>query len=83
MKEPPKATGEGERLKALAEYHLLDTPNEEVFDAFARVAAKSCGTPAAVITLAGKDTLTFKANYGVENIDATPLARFVLLVRDR
>ena len=74
MKEPPKPTGVDERLAALTEYDLLDTPNEEVFDAFARVAAKSCGTPVAVIELAGRDTLAFKAYYGLEDVAATPLA---------
>ena len=74
MKEPPTPSREDERLKALAEYNLLDTPNEEVFDAFARVAAKSCGTPVAVITLAGPKKVVFKSHYGLPEVDETPLA---------
>jgi len=65
MKEKPAPTREDERLAALVEYDLLDLPNEEVFDAFARVAAKSCGTPVGAITLATPDKLIFKARYGV------------------
>ena len=53
MKEPSTPPRESDRLKALAEYDLLDAPNEEVFDAFACVAAKSCGTPIAVIAPPG------------------------------
>ncbi|MGA2396207.1 MAG: ATP-binding protein [Candidatus Lustribacter sp.] len=74
MKEPSAPTRETDRLKALAEYDLLDVPNEEVFDAFACVAAKSCGTPIAVIALAGPDKLTFKAHYGVKDVAETPFA---------
>ena len=83
MKEPPTPSSEDERLKALAEYNLLDAPNEEVFDAFARVAAKSCGTPVAVIALAGRDQLTFKAHYGLKDVEPTPFAGSFTLVRDR
>ena len=56
--------GERGRLNALAEYDLLDTPNEDIFDAFARTAAALCGQPIALITLLGKDRLWFKAQYG-------------------
>jgi PAS domain S-box-containing protein len=74
MKEPPTPTGEDERLVALAEYDVLDTPNEAVFDAFARVAAMSCGTPVGVISLAGPKTLVFKAHFGLKGVAQTPLA---------
>jgi PAS domain S-box-containing protein len=74
MKEQPLPTGEDERIAALEEYDLLDSPNEDVFDAFARVAAMSCGTPVAVIELAGRDTLAFKAHYGLDDVLPTPLA---------
>jgi PAS domain S-box-containing protein len=72
MKEPPTPTGEDERLAALAEYDLLGTPNEEVFDAFARVAAKSCGTPIGLLTFAGRKKLSFKAQYGSPDVRETP-----------
>ena len=72
MKEPPTPSREDERLTALAEYNLLDAPYEEVFDAFACVAAKSCGTPVAVITLAYSDRVRFKGHYGVKDVEDTP-----------
>ena len=74
MKEPPTPSREDERLKTLADYNLLETPNEEVFDAFARVAAQSCGTPVAVITLAGPKKVVFKSHYGLPEVAQTPLA---------
>lgn len=74
MKEPSKPSRESDRLRALAEYDLLDAPNEEVFDAFACVAAKSCGTPIAVITLVGRDKLTFMSHYGLTDVLETPMA---------
>lgn len=74
MKEPSKPSRESDRLRALAEYDLLDAPNEEVFDAFACVAAKSCGTPIAVITLVGRDKLTFLSHYGLTDVLETPMA---------
>jgi len=64
MKRSPPVMGERGRLNALAEYDLLDTPNEDVFDAFARAAAVLCGQPIALITVLGKDRLWFKAQYG-------------------
>jgi PAS domain S-box-containing protein len=64
MKRSPPVMGERGRLNALAEYDLLDTPNEGIFDAFARTAAALCGQPIALITLIGKDRLWFKAQYG-------------------
>jgi PAS domain S-box-containing protein len=74
MKESPTAQGEGGRLKALAEYDLLDTPNEEIFDAFARAAAAQCGAAGAVITLVAKDRLFFKAHYGLPGVTGTKRA---------
>ena len=41
MKEPLTPSRERDRLEALADYDLLDAPNEEVFDAFACVAASA------------------------------------------
>ena len=39
------------RLAALDDYELLDTPDEELFDAFTRLAAQLCGTPISLISL--------------------------------
>jgi PAS domain S-box-containing protein len=68
MKESPTAPGEGGRLTALAEYDLLDTPNEEIFDALARAAAALCGSALGLITIVGKDRLWFKAHHGLPGV---------------
>jgi GAF domain-containing protein len=70
MKESSTATGEDGRLAALAEYDILDTPNEAVFDALARVAAKTCGASIGLISLVGADTLSFVANFGLPGMSA-------------
>ena len=42
---------EERRLSALYEYELLDTPPEELFDAFTDLVAQLCDVPIALITL--------------------------------
>jgi len=39
------------RLLSLNSYDILDTPPEEVFDEFARIAASIVGTPVALVSL--------------------------------
>ncbi len=39
MQVSPTPTDESRRLAALAEFKLLDTPAEDIFDAFTRLAA--------------------------------------------
>ncbi len=46
---------EQERLAALASYHLLDTPDEIVFDRITRLVARVFATPAAVFNLITAD----------------------------
>jgi PAS domain S-box-containing protein len=74
MKESATAPGEGGRLIALAEYDLLDTPNEEIFDALARAAAGLCGVGVGLITIVGKDRLWFKAHHGLPGVTSAKRA---------
>ncbi|TGE17850.1 GAF domain-containing DNA-binding protein [Hymenobacter elongatus] len=62
---------EAERLEALRNYQILDTPPETVFDDLARLAAYICGTPISLVTLIDSDRQWFKANVGMEEIGGT------------
>ncbi len=55
---------EAARLAALRRYRILDTPPEEAFDRFVRLAARLLGTPAAMISLVDGERQWFKARQG-------------------
>ena len=69
---PPIPENEDARLAALADYQLLDTAPEDVFDAFARAAAGVCGVPIGLISLIDRDRQFFKANIGLGTLTETP-----------
>jgi EAL domain-containing protein (putative c-di-GMP-specific phosphodiesterase class I) len=54
------------RLLALKSYDILDTPAEEVFDEFARLAASIVGVPVALVSLVDGNRQWFKAKVGLE-----------------
>jgi PAS domain S-box-containing protein len=62
----PIPPSEEQRLAALYEYDLLDTPSEELFDAFTRLAAQICDTPISLITLVDRNRQWFKSTVGLE-----------------
>jgi PAS domain S-box-containing protein len=73
MQEPPTPIDESRRLAALYDHQLLDTANEELFDAFTRLAAQMCGTQISLIGLVDADRMWFKSNYGWPGV--TEIAR--------
>jgi diguanylate cyclase (GGDEF)-like protein/PAS domain S-box-containing protein len=66
MDEPDLHPAEAERLAALGELGLLDTPPEERFDRITRLAAAMAGTPIALVTLVDHDRQWFKAKLGLD-----------------
>ncbi|UOQ72644.1 GAF domain-containing protein [Hymenobacter cellulosilyticus] len=62
---------ETDRLEALRNYQILDTPPEEVFDDLAKLAACICGTPISLVSLIDADRQWFKANVGLEGVEST------------
>ncbi|MES1952174.1 histidine kinase-response regulator hybrid protein [Salinisphaera sp. S4-8] len=59
-----------ERLRVLDDYALLDTEPEAEFDAIARLAARLCNVPHALITFIDADRQWFKSRFGVEATEA-------------
>lgn len=64
------------RLEALLGYGILDTPQEEAFDAIVQLAMRLCGTPVGMITLVASDRQWFKARVGFGEAE-TPLDRSI------
>jgi anti-sigma regulatory factor (Ser/Thr protein kinase) len=57
---------EAGRLKALHQYRILDTDQEQAFDDLTLIASQICGAPIALISLVDKDRQWFKSRVGVE-----------------
>ena len=58
-----------ERLKALHDLRILDTPREAVFDDLAFLAAHVCDTPIALVTFVDGSRQWFKARVGLETTE--------------
>ncbi len=69
MKSAPLPDNEAARLAALAEYDLLDTPAEDVYDDIIRIASEICRTPISTITLVDKNRQWFKAKLRLNNTE--------------
>lgn len=64
----PAERREAQRLKALHQYNILDTPAEDFFDDIVLIAAHVCHTPIALITLIDSTRQWFKAKIGIRAI---------------
>jgi GAF domain-containing protein len=61
---------EAERLAALREYEVLDTPPEQVFDDLTWLASFICGTPMALVTLIDRHRQWFKSRVGFDSTES-------------
>lgn len=57
---------ESERVTALHELQLLDTPAEERFDRITRMAARLMGAPVALVSLVDRERVWFKSAIGID-----------------
>lgn len=65
MQEAGKARSEAERLQALRELEILDTPPEQRFDRYTRIAAQAFDMPMALISLVDRERQWFKSAVGI------------------
>ncbi len=65
MQPAPRTLNETERLAALNDAAILDTPEEDEFDQVVALASEICGTPIALVSLIDKDRQWFKARRGL------------------
>ncbi len=56
---------EADRLAALHRYRILDTPREDAFEDFVRIAAQVCHVPVALVSLIDVSRQWFKAEIGL------------------
>jgi GAF domain-containing protein len=70
MKSAALPTNESERQKALAEYQLLDTLPEEVYDDITRIASEITGTPIALLNLVDEKRLWTKSKHGLDHTES-------------
>lgn len=71
MTPAPLPADETDRLHALRDLLLLDTPPEERFDRLARFAAEQLDTPIALLTLVDGQRQWFKSRVGID-VTETP-----------
>jgi serine/threonine-protein kinase len=73
MAAASKPSDERERLSALRDCRVLDTPREDAFDDLAAIAAQICNAPVALVSFVDGDRQWFKARVNVEPAE-TPRA---------
>ena len=66
MLPAPDLPNEADRVAALHELNLLDTPPEERFDRLTRIASKLFNVPIALISMVDTDRQWFKSSQGLE-----------------
>lgn len=71
MQIAPLPHNEAERLQALHDCALLDTPRDPLLDDITALAAQVCGTPMALITLVDRHRQWFKAVHGLDGLAET------------
>ncbi|NJN05778.1 MAG: hypothetical protein HC814_04570, partial [Rhodobacteraceae bacterium] len=59
MGRPPRPENEAERLAALHNYQILDTPADEAFDRITRLASRILKMPIALVSLVDKERQWF------------------------
>jgi two-component sensor histidine kinase len=72
----PIPLDEAERLQALRDLEILDTPPEPAFDDLTLLAAQICDTPMAMVSLVDEKRQWFKSKYGTSTSETARDAAF-------
>ena len=62
---------ETSRLAALDDLHILDSPQEKLFDDLARLASQLCQTSIALVSLVDRERQWFKAQVGLDAVETS------------
>jgi diguanylate cyclase (GGDEF)-like protein len=73
---PPLPENEAARQKALRRLHILDTPEEETFNAISRLAAAVVQAPIALVSLIDANRQWFKAHVGIQTCETSRSVSF-------
>ena len=65
----PVPEDEAQRLSALHRLRILDTPPEERFDRYTRIAAQLFDVPIALVSLIDRDRQWFKSRHGLDAVE--------------
>ncbi len=65
----PIPNNEKERIAALLQYQILDTPPEDTFEDLVRIASYICGTPVSLISLVDQNRQWLKAKVGWDAVE--------------
>lgn len=66
MMAAPLPASEPDRLQALLDYEVLDTPAEPLLDDLTRLASQICQTPVALVSLVDSERQWFKSRVGLQ-----------------
>lgn len=69
MVAAPSYTFDHERLEALAQFDILDTPPERGFDDIVELTAQICSVPVALVSLVADNRQWFKAKIGISDCE--------------
>ena len=66
MLQAPLPANEADRLAALHDFQILDTPPDDAFDRITRIASRILKMPIAIVSLVDKERQWFKSHLGVD-----------------